>query len=148
MPTASPSIARTLAEERNDRSGADVLTWAEAVGASILSHQRDFDALMPWAGLIDRDQINSVSDDRLVLLFGAMPALADLPDLCEAAISILVRHRTDCRPSLLRRTRQTRRSDRRLQALRPGRRGVRGPPRGVGPTRTAHVRGDVVRLSV
>jgi len=88
-------IARTLAKERDDSSGADVLTWAEAVGASILSHQRDFDSLMPWARLIDRDQINSLPDDRLVLPFGAMPALTDLPDLCETAISILVRRRTE-----------------------------------------------------
>ena len=47
-------IARMLTEgRRGQRCGRTSLTWAEAVCASILSHQRDFDSLMPWAGSVE-----------------------------------------------------------------------------------------------
>ena len=45
-------IARTLSAERGDDASAEVLACAEAVNASLQSHQRDFDQLMPWAKLL------------------------------------------------------------------------------------------------
>ncbi len=45
-------IARTLAVERGDDASAEVLTWAEAVRASIQSHESDLERLMPWARLV------------------------------------------------------------------------------------------------
>src|SRR5205814_6119237 len=48
-------IARTLTEERGDDANADVLVWAAAVRASVQSHARDLEQLMPWARLLFRD---------------------------------------------------------------------------------------------
>ena len=48
-------MARTLTEERGDGSAGganEVLTWAEAIRASIQSHERDLEQLMPWANLV------------------------------------------------------------------------------------------------
>src|SRR6185312_9187358 len=41
-------IASTLSAERNDSSSMEVVTWALALQASIVSHQRDLHLLMPW----------------------------------------------------------------------------------------------------
>ena len=85
-------IARVLTEERPKGASAEVLIWADAVCASVLGHQRDLDDLMPWAGLLS---CNEVPDAELAPLLTAMPALVDLPDLCDAAIAILTRRRTE-----------------------------------------------------
>ena len=45
-------IARTFSAERGDEASAEVLACAVAVKASLQSHQRDFDQLMPWAKLL------------------------------------------------------------------------------------------------
>jgi cyclic beta-1,2-glucan glucanotransferase len=95
-------IARTLTEERGD--GAEVLAWAQAVRESIQSHQSDFEQLMPWASLVAGDGALAVAmrahgatpqDDGFGSLFDSVPALADLPDRCEAAIQIVKHHRTE-----------------------------------------------------
>ncbi len=84
-------IARTLTEERHGGTGAveETLTWATAVCASVVGHRRDLESLVPWAEFLARD----VADDELASLLGAMPTIATLPDLCEAAISVLTRRR-------------------------------------------------------
>ena len=45
-------IARTLTAERGDGDAAEVLSWAEALGASIRAHERDVELLMPFAPLL------------------------------------------------------------------------------------------------
>ncbi|MBI1818354.1 MAG: phosphorylase [Deltaproteobacteria bacterium] len=55
-------IARALSEERGDGSSADVLAWAEAVRASIQSHDRDLRELMPWARLLAPEGVDPVPD--------------------------------------------------------------------------------------
>jgi cyclic beta-1,2-glucan synthetase len=98
-------IARTMTKERRDGTGGDdgVLIWANAIGASIRSHQQDIDFLMPWAGLIARDraiaavegsEAGILRDDALNALLTTMPSLADLPVLCEKAISLLTCQQT------------------------------------------------------
>ena len=42
-------IARTLTAERSTSASNEVLAWAEAVEATVKSHVRDFDELIPWA---------------------------------------------------------------------------------------------------
>ena len=89
-------LARILTEEfrKSTGAGAEALSWADALCASILSHQRDLQTLMPWAGLLACDRAvegKYFPDDELAPLLGTMPTLAGLPDLCEAAISILTR---------------------------------------------------------
>jgi cyclic beta-1,2-glucan glucanotransferase len=90
-------LGRTLVEEHGEGTGgsADVLVWADAIGACILSHQRDLDDLVPWAGLIARGGSRTLPANELAPLVAAMPTLADLPDLCEAAIAVLGRHQAD-----------------------------------------------------
>ena len=97
-------IARTLTGERADGPDADVLAWAEAVRASIQSHQRDLHQLMPWARLLARDAAHIPSaqgdertalDAALMSCFASVPTLADLPDRCDAALVILLHQRAE-----------------------------------------------------
>jgi cyclic beta-1,2-glucan synthetase len=90
-------LARVLVKERGD-DNIDLLTWAEAVRASVQSHQRDLDLLMPWAGLIAHDSGRDVRativgndspEEALERFFDAVPSPADLPDCCEAALGAL-----------------------------------------------------------
>ncbi len=61
-------IARTLTEERGNGAsadvGADVLTCAEAVRASIRSHERDLELLMPWARLVAAESVDPFASTR------------------------------------------------------------------------------------
>jgi cyclic beta-1,2-glucan synthetase len=97
-------IARTLIGERAD-AATEVLTWVEAMRASIGSHQRDVERLMPWAPLLAEDppHLSAASDSRwpaslrqiLAPLSGSVSALADLPQRCDAAIRTLRHHRLE-----------------------------------------------------
>ena len=99
-------MAQTLTGDR--REGADVEseapTWAEATSATVLSHQQDVEHLMPWAKHMALDtalftpgsvEVGVCPRNDLAQLLSTMPRLTDLPNLCEAAISILVRWRTE-----------------------------------------------------
>ena len=89
--------ARALAKERTDDGSAELTTWAEAVGATIRSHQRDLDQLMPWAGLLASEGVRLTAtvdgvgqpEESPEIGFGAVPTLADLPDSSDAAIHSL-----------------------------------------------------------
>ena len=86
-------IARTFSAERGDEASAEVLACAEAVNASVQSHQRDFEQLMPWAKLLADEATPLGMRPRTFLrsrrLRGSsmsVPTLADLPNRCEAAM--------------------------------------------------------------
>ncbi len=100
-------IAWTLNQERGDDASAQVLNWVEAVRASILSHQRDVEQLMPWAKLAG--DVAFVAAERAVdgdapleevlgYLFESVPTIADLPGHCEEAIRGLTRYRSELDP--------------------------------------------------
>jgi cyclic beta-1,2-glucan synthetase len=91
-------IAVTLSAERGDDAGAEVLACVKTVGASILSHQRDFEQLMPWAKLLAADAAVAAPanaavyfspEQELAHIFDSLPTLAELPGRCEAAILTL-----------------------------------------------------------
>ena len=91
-------IAGTLSAERGDDAGAEVLACAKTVRASILSHQRDFEQLMPWAKLLATNPAvaapanaaaNFSPEQELVQIFNSLPTLAELPGRCDAAILTL-----------------------------------------------------------
>ena len=91
-------IAQTLTTERGDDAGAELLAWAGAIRASIDTHRREVDLLMPWATLLTLDagvapatkEADGISQDSLFgNLFDSIPTLGDLPDLCAEAIGIL-----------------------------------------------------------
>jgi cyclic beta-1,2-glucan synthetase len=99
-------MARTLAGDRSEKADteADALIWAEVTSATVLSHQRDVEHLMPWAGGMALDtalfaprRAESGPCPRIALtqLLSPMPTLANLPSVCEAAIAIIVRWRTE-----------------------------------------------------
>jgi cyclic beta-1,2-glucan synthetase len=46
-------VSRTLTEGRPEDPDSDVLVWAQAVRATIASHQRDLDAIAPWAAHLE-----------------------------------------------------------------------------------------------
>ncbi len=90
--------ARTWARVRGDVGSAELVTWAEAIGATIRSHQRDLDSLMPWAahGASEGADVATTIVDRAghpgeppEASVDAVPTLADLPDRSEAAIHAL-----------------------------------------------------------
>src|SRR5207247_10358252 len=101
-------MVQTLTGDRRESAGveaeAEASTWAEAIGVTVRGHQRDVEHLMPWAGRMALDttfftpgnvKAETCSRNDLAQLLSTMPTLADLPTLCEAAISILVRWRTE-----------------------------------------------------
>jgi len=88
-------IARALAEERHDSASAEALAWADAVCAAVRSHQRDLDDLLPWAATIADDQSKALLDQDMAPLLSSVPTLAELPDLCRAAVAILLRRRAE-----------------------------------------------------
>jgi len=90
-------IARTLAEQRGESAGtgAELLVWANAVSASVRSHRRDLESMVPWAGLAAGDGDKTLLDDDLASLLGSVPTLAQLPELCAAAIAILTRRQAE-----------------------------------------------------
>jgi len=90
-------IARTLAEERGDAACAEMLSWIESVTAAVQTHQRDVERLMPWAAVgridIELPEDQAQAAQELGTLFDFVPTLAELPDLCEAAIGTVTEHR-------------------------------------------------------
>jgi len=112
-------IARTLSAERGDDAGTELLACVEAIRASIQSHRRDFDQLMPWASLFAAtspipapipaathagastmiEAANPAPSDFqipvLQSIFDSIPTVADLPNRCAAAILILTQRRTE-----------------------------------------------------
>jgi cyclic beta-1,2-glucan synthetase len=99
-------MMRTLAEDCGENTGieAEAFIWAEAINSTVLSHQRDADHLLPWAERMAHDsalfarrsaEAGYCLSNNLTQLLSTMPTLADLPSICEAAITILVRGRTE-----------------------------------------------------
>ena len=91
-------ISQTLTTERGDGAGVELLAWANAIRASIDSHRREVELLMPWASLVTLDaaiapaskEADGISqDDVFGRLIESIPTLSDLPDRCARAIGIL-----------------------------------------------------------
>ncbi len=79
-------VAKTFCGERAGTASEELLTWAEAVGAGILGHARDFELLMPFAHLLG-------ADEELAREFADMPSLRGLPGRCAEALDALARRR-------------------------------------------------------
>ena len=97
-------IARTLTTERGDGASVELLVWADAISASIDSHRREVELLMPWASLLTPDAAIALGskeadeifqDNVLGPLFDSIPTLGDLPDRCVEAIGILACRKTE-----------------------------------------------------
>jgi cyclic beta-1,2-glucan synthetase len=95
--------ARTMLEEEgeglDEEWGADVLFWTEATRASIKSHEHDCELLRPWSRLAAASNVDPeiAPHTALRFLIDPIPTLADFPDRCEKAISILTSHQTQGR---------------------------------------------------
>ncbi|HEY5864183.1 MAG TPA: phosphorylase, partial [Candidatus Tectomicrobia bacterium] len=95
-------MARTLAAERGERADPEVLAWAEAVQANIVSHTRDLDMAFPWARLVcgDTRSYGAMPPEQgsgwtaLAPCFAALPTLADTPEHCATAIRAFTTLRT------------------------------------------------------
>ena len=81
---ALAGLARALFEEEyHDVAGiADVVTWTEAVAASVESHLRDADGLLPWVNAVAENDSHDA------------PTLADLPDRCQTLIAKLLQQKS------------------------------------------------------
>jgi cyclic beta-1,2-glucan synthetase len=87
-------IAQTLTAERGDEEQSEVLVWARAVRATLASHQRDVETIVPWAHQIE-SLLEAVSDapgeavEALRSLAASPVTLADLHDRGNAALAAL-----------------------------------------------------------
>ena len=95
-------IARILTGDRGYPAAIGVLTWVEAMRASVRSHQHDVERLMPWVPLLTKGPyLDAASDSHLPAsvrhelepLLGPLPGVTDLSDRCDAAIRILQGYR-------------------------------------------------------
>ena len=87
-------IARTLTAERGDNAVAELLTWTEAVRATIQSYARDLDVALPWARLIFEKTAEQASAwTELPNFFLSLPTLGDIPERSENAIRELTKFR-------------------------------------------------------
>ncbi len=87
-------IARTLTAERGDHEDSDVLAWARAARATIASHGRDLETIVPWAPhlqavLADLATASPEAVRAIGTLLSSSPTPADLADRCQAAIDDL-----------------------------------------------------------
>jgi cyclic beta-1,2-glucan glucanotransferase len=73
-----------------DGTGAEALVWADVARATIASHQRDLDAIVPWIEGLDelRRALPAERQNEGVVarLLDAPPLLGDLPGLARAAV--------------------------------------------------------------
>ena len=75
-------VAGTLYAERGDGAAAELLAWSRAVAATVQSHARDMDTLLPWA-------LPGGEDDGDHGLLATVPAPAEMSDRCAAALAEL-----------------------------------------------------------
>jgi cyclic beta-1,2-glucan synthetase len=73
-----------LAKAPSSDPVGDVGIWADALRATLQTHRRDLDALMPWVCLLAADPSLQAACPELTALT-CVPSLADLPSLCERA---------------------------------------------------------------
>ena len=81
-------LARAVAEEDGAPARSDAVVWAEALRASVESHAHDLDTTIPWARLFAEDAMSHIVSGASAMEshVASLPALADLPDRCEAAV--------------------------------------------------------------
>src|SRR5205823_2617304 len=73
-------VVGTLDAERGDGAAAELLVWSRAVAATVQSHARDMDTLLPWARHAGEDD----GDHRLL---ATVPAPVEMSDRCAAALA-------------------------------------------------------------
>jgi cyclic beta-1,2-glucan synthetase len=87
-------VSRVLTTHDGEAESGDALVWAQAARATIVSHERDLEALMPWAPDLEAAQTDPAGTPPEILsaltrLFSSPPSPADLPDRCRVAIEEL-----------------------------------------------------------
>ena len=70
---------------------AEAVMWADGLCAAVVGHLRSVATLMPWAVLLASDTKGALANTELAALTSRMPTIADLPDMCGAAIAVLAR---------------------------------------------------------
>jgi cyclic beta-1,2-glucan synthetase len=73
-----------MAKALPSESAGDVQVWADALRATLQTHRRDLEAIMPWVSVLAADACLQTACPELTAL-ASIPNLADLPDLCERA---------------------------------------------------------------
>jgi len=87
-------VSRVLTTHGGEAESGDALVWAQAARATIVSHERDLEALMPWAPYLEAARTDPAGAppeivSALTRLFSSPPSPADLPDRCRVAIEEL-----------------------------------------------------------
>ncbi len=87
MTDALGASARDYALDHPGGVADEMIVWTEALHECLLAHRRDFDLLMPWAGLLPPE---TLAGEEAAQLLGTLPTLAALPAHCEAISRMLV----------------------------------------------------------
>ncbi len=87
-------VSHALMAERGDPENSEVGLWALAARATIASHARDLETIMPWglhlaAGETGPALVPPQAVEALRALLSSSPTAADLPDRCLAVIAEL-----------------------------------------------------------
>src|SRR4029077_18752400 len=85
-------VSRVLTAERGDAENSGILAWAQAARATIASHARDLETIMPWLsplGVAAQDPVDSSPEIATVLagLLLPPPTPAELPGRCRVAVA-------------------------------------------------------------
>jgi cyclic beta-1,2-glucan synthetase len=85
-------VSRVLTAERGDAENSGILAWAQAARATIASHARDLETIMPWLsplGVAAPDPVDSSPEIATVLagLLLPPPTPAELPGRCRVAVA-------------------------------------------------------------
>jgi cyclic beta-1,2-glucan synthetase len=86
-------VAEALVAESDESAPRDLLVWARANRATIQSHRRDFDQLVPWGRMLSEGVPEALSShpeavekwDKIERMLLAVPFFAESQDLCREA---------------------------------------------------------------
>jgi cyclic beta-1,2-glucan synthetase len=78
------SIAEIAKESANEAT-KELSIWTGALRDLVGSHRREFEALMPWARHLAQNR-DLLTDNVELSALAGLPALADMPQLCEGAL--------------------------------------------------------------
>jgi cyclic beta-1,2-glucan synthetase len=83
-------IVNALAHEHGDVTFKELRWWVGALNHQVASHHRDAEALTSWAGLLPTLNAEASDPDkdwaRILNLLQRVPALAEIPQLCDNAL--------------------------------------------------------------
>ena len=93
-------IVNALAHEHGDVSFKELRWWVGALTQQIASRRRDVETLTAWARVLPSVESENEEWSRIIELLQHVPALADIPQLCDKALVQLAAMQNHSTPAL------------------------------------------------